>query len=150
MAVFIYLFFLGFLDACSPLTPTSLADCQVTCSAQEGTMLPSVGSMCLHTTRAMPCKNAPRDDSWQAITCQLGPPTPTRTCGLPRRDTQTQTHAIFCTIYSNSRHGKIAPMRTPFSRRDKTHILAHTVIMMGWYRPDWNKRSVWVTWWQPV
>ena len=28
---------------------TSLADRQVTCSGEEGTMLPSVGSMCLHT-----------------------------------------------------------------------------------------------------
>lgn len=30
---------------------TSLADCQVTCSGEEGTMLPSVGSMCLHRAR---------------------------------------------------------------------------------------------------
>lgn len=32
-------------------TPTSLADCQVTCSAHRGTMLPSVGSVCLHTSK---------------------------------------------------------------------------------------------------
>lgn len=30
-------------------TRTSLAVCQVTCSGDEGTMLPSVGSVCLHT-----------------------------------------------------------------------------------------------------
>lgn len=30
-------------------THTSLAVCQVTCSDDEGTMLPSVGSKCLHT-----------------------------------------------------------------------------------------------------
>lgn len=35
----------------SQCTPTSLADCQVTCSAHRGTMLPSVGSVCLHTSR---------------------------------------------------------------------------------------------------
>lgn len=44
MAVYVFLFW----RVCR-CTHTSLADRQVTCSGDEGTMLPSVGSMCLHT-----------------------------------------------------------------------------------------------------
>lgn len=55
-------------------TRTSLADRQVTCSGEEGTMLPSVGSMSLHTgSNADKHTQRSCDDSWQTFTCQLSP-----------------------------------------------------------------------------
>lgn len=126
-------------------THTSVANRQVTCSGAEGTMLPSVGSMCLHTVTDI--EKHPVFLWW----LMTGNHMPIKTFGSNRElygsivIHKFETHLSHRSPYlkRSTRSTAFLPLDSNRNRKQRYCLplvsdrkCGHTHIMVVWYKPD--------------